>query len=145
MNVANLELCKELYELSGWDDMPGKTSFEWYKPLDEIQDWVLKPKQHFSSHQARELHDEACLCPAYDLGYLLRKLAVKDGWTHGRFDLSNCLMPHESANEYYWSATYNSFDNGFPVGEAETPEDAACKLAIELFKQGILTPTGGKE
>jgi hypothetical protein len=28
---------------------------------------------------------------------------------------------------------------------SDTPEDAACKLCIELFKQGILQPQKGKK
>jgi hypothetical protein len=98
MNTASLELCKELYELSGWNapvvSMDGPT-------------------------------------PRYDLGYLLRKLPkhVEDQWLHiapitdNKWAAHYMMMGVKSAGQDEW---------------ADTPEDAACKLAIELFKQGIL-------
>jgi hypothetical protein len=52
MNFASLELSKELYELSGWDD-----------------DFNFSPNWHVDSDQFR-------IAPKYDLGYLLRKLAA---------------------------------------------------------------------
>ncbi len=39
------------------------------------------------------------------------------------------------------SATHTNQIHQDFVELADTPEDAACKLAIELFKQNILTPT----
>ncbi|CAB4132348.1 hypothetical protein UFOVP253_8 [uncultured Caudovirales phage] len=80
--------------------------------------------------------------PAYDLGYLLRKLpdyvklfrnnygkyycaAVTGGFRHP----DNQLGQPDTAHDWYI---------------ADTPEDAAAKLAIELFRQGILAPTGGQ-
>lgn len=126
MNTASLNLCKELYKLSGWGD-DDRDDLDWYRRHKDLETIVIDI----------EMHDS--LAPAYTLGYLLRKLELKDGWNHGRLDLSHCADVHESGTQYYWAVSFNSYDNDFPVGEANTPEDAVCKLAIELFKQGILS------
>jgi hypothetical protein len=97
MNVASIELCKELYELSGWK------AHKYY--LD------------------------------YDLGFLLRKLPV-----------DYQLEDHKNQNDkkelgysnYHMVAFSPKVGIDFVAVDAETPEDAACKLAIELFKKGIL-------
>lgn len=69
-------------------------------------------------------------CPAYDLGYLLRKL--KQGLKYGLDDIGIDLALDQ------WEARHKAL--GTPtICEACTPEDAAAKLAVELFKQGILT------
>lgn len=104
--VASLELCKELYELSGWID----------------------PSQNGYSHVPG--------APYYSLGYLLRKLAVVQmitlRYVHSGYRLSLdspewydkwiCFLPDTRQGDYI---------------VADTPEDAVCKLAIELWKQGI--------
>jgi hypothetical protein len=58
--------------------------------------------------------------PAYDLGYLLRKL------------------PQPYSIMAYSTGRLVAVQ-GEVTATADTPEDAAAKLAIELFKQGILT------
>lgn len=115
MNVASLELCKELYELSGWT-----------KPKDD-DEW------HWES-----VTTEKWIAPKYDLGYLLRKLpSLPDP----EFGEEESYYPHVVNLQTHSMAGY--FDEDFSLwGEwtatALTPEDAACKLAIELWKQGIL-------
>lgn len=108
MHVASLELCKELYELSGWEN----TEKVWFEFSDGIMPHTndLKPEQF-----------ERWICRAYDLGYLLRKL--QDG---------TVLFKQERG---YAAVGRGPFPETFAT---DTPEDAACKLAIELFKQGIL-------
>lgn len=64
----------------------------------------------------------------YSLGYLLRKLP--------RAAIVS-LPPKYRASIYVTGVTDEL------VFDADTPEDAACKLAIELFKQGILTKGKG--
>jgi hypothetical protein len=87
MNTASLELCKELFELSGWD------------------------------------------YPAYDLGSLLRKLPR-----------DFVLRPIPGAQ---WEIQYAPGMSGKEkICQADTPEDAACSLAIYLFKEGILEREG---
>lgn len=103
MNVASLELCKELYELSGWAPPDS----------DEIYGW-----------DNEQLKTKKIVGYEYDLGYLLRKLqplepmlsTLGEGWECSALDVGR------------WEANVREL----------TPEDAACKLAIELFKQGVL-------
>lgn len=109
MNVASLENCKELYELSGWE-----TSRDRYYP-------DRKPQLAIGPFGAKL---PSTAIPAYDLGYLLRKLP--SGVT--LFSNSNGGDPNDYSIKY---------ENGEWI-TADTPEDAACKLAIELFKQGVL-------
>lgn len=96
-NVASLELCKELYKLSGWSE----PNFRWCSDdggpneiLYEFGEWSAKVKD---------------ICPAYSLGYLLRK-----------------LQPHAFSDQL------------IKICRADNPEDAACSLAIELIKQGVI-------
>lgn len=106
MNVANLELCKALYEVSGWSD----TEKNHYQPLkgdnngNFKRDWV----------------------PDYDLGYLLRKLTAE----YGKISFTN-----DYGNKMWWCTDGQTRK----LAIAKTPEDAAAKLCIELFKQKILT------
>lgn len=110
MNVASLELCKELYELSGWNS--GQRAFYTF---DEDK---MVETNAFDEDLVGEIRK-------YDLGYLIRKLppyvqlmTMRNGCDAVLKDLKNTVAVH-----------------------ADTPEDAACKLAIELFEQGILSPT----
>lgn len=111
MIIASLELSKTLFELSGWQ-------------ADNIIYGDLLPNEKGFKRPV--------IAYEYDLGYLLRKLPTEyevdlvayplGGWQAGyEFDKSAGI---EAAYKYEF--------------HADTPEDAACKLAIELFKQGIL-------
>lgn len=126
MNVASLELCKELYELSGWDD----TGFYWFKIPQEDDfklDWDTPYVKSTIGSTAY---------PAYDLGFLLSKLPDEieddDGW-----EFYLCLMKYTTT----YSIGYSFDDMESPIGLAFgfTPENAACTLAIKLFEKGILT------
>lgn len=132
MNVASLELCKELYELSGWRERVGLQYF---------------PDKFYATHLRLDLEEEVTptmdesyeadfICPAYDLGYLLRKLPHKtrvDKHTiRGHPDRRRRLPDHDVYNAFLHTATNQCWQ------QADTPEDAAAKLAIELFKQGRL-------
>jgi hypothetical protein len=125
MNVASLELCKELYELSGWI---------------KADDWGFRKysaKGIAMNYGSRLGKYEI---PAYDLGYLLRKLpkTVPNDDNGGSYYFDLHFVPYKDSGD--WTACY---DNAVGVtykydAFADTPEDAACKLAIELFKQEIL-------
>jgi len=107
MNVASLPLSKELYELSGWDD----TSHNYLSTQSPAGDVLTQGGGD---------------CPAYDLGYLLRKLP-------------NYKLEHNGNSANAVTCGYLADNKGrWIFGSANTPEDAACKLAIELFKQGVL-------
>jgi hypothetical protein len=113
MAVASFDLCKELYELSGW--IYDQHGFWWH---DDSQQPHLCNVNHWPEDPlGKELF------PPYDLGYLLRKLP--EGI--------------ELTNRNGWMAKYSEFlPSRNQVIHADTPEDAACKLAVELFKQDIL-------
>lgn len=109
MNVASLDLCKELYELSGWK---GTHCY-----------WVMDDGTPYLAYGERM---NGLSLSAYDLGYLLKKLHE---------------LPFSVALNNQYNGKWNAY---YQLGaliepqEADTPEDAACKLAIELFKQGVL-------
>lgn len=123
MDVTSRELSKELYKLSGWRYKTG-TNGVWY---DEgqlaIATWIENA------------------IPAYTLGYLLRKLPKEVDMHY--LTLEIC----DAHDEQEWAADYLRYPNQFLVANdpinadtthASTPENAAAKLAIELFKQGVL-------
>jgi hypothetical protein len=109
--VASLELCRELYELSGWQGTGDYFGVEQKKDI-VTENLIMRGNR-------------IIVAPAYDLGYLLRKLCRHNHFVVNLMDLQN-----------RWVADAG----GFGTGQADTPEDAACKLAIELFKQGVLSP-----
>lgn len=126
MNVASLELCKELYELSGLNDTFFIHQLQ-FKDDTPTRKMIVVDREtgHCGSHDHKET-------PAYDLGYLLRKLP----WGVE-------ITQTDPATENPWLARYFSDKDGITALVphhlyADTPEDAAVKLAIELFKQGVL-------
>ena len=132
MNVASLELCKELYELSGWNEEP---DYIWATTYG--QPYKLVPRTVIGKDLIQALKQKSFIIPAYDLGYLLRKLPYKvyddySAWVYGYK-----LMPTASTGWKIWYGEVGT-DSEMYFNSAETPEDAACKLAIELFKQGVL-------
>jgi len=129
MNHASLELGEELFYLSGWD--PGHELVIITNSRNASDCGVRKPI-HFNKIGYGTM---GCITysPAYDLGYLLRKLPV--------LILGNQSLQIIPFDDGSWVLEYNNLD-GSPCGigsEAMAPEDAACKLAIKLFKQGIIT------
>jgi hypothetical protein len=108
MDTASLELSKDLYALSGWGRWPDPTN--WYSKHGGLN----------HSYMPANLEVERGYVPAYDLGYLMRKFAGKGGIELRHGD-QGCV-----ASSHLWYA------------EADTPEDTVAKLAIELFKCGVL-------
>lgn len=106
MNVASKELCEELYKLSGW----GYTHLR-YVELQRSHRIVVVTARNIDLSKHNELS------PAYDLGYLLRKLEMS---FEGPYSLLDELAKFVAIGLSY--------------------EDAACSIAIESFKQRILTP-----
>lgn len=128
MNVASLELCKELYELSGWDG----TDFL-YSHAQWVQDGSVMHRYRLIKYRATRRKDPMNVS-AYDLGYLLSRLPR----THS--GVGFCLW---ASGAIEWSAEYDGHERFEAL--AKTPEDAACKLAIELFKLGVLARGGDDE
>lgn len=137
MNVASLELCKELYGLSGW-----KTDYYWVPSSVNVSPDVNNPSyevrawEEITSHMNWDRALQISLSvPAYDLGYLLRNLpkSIERGGRHYALHLQHDL------SRTLWRITYGGngkLRQNMSTGRA--PEDAAAKLAIELFKQGRL-------
>lgn len=144
-DVASLELCKELYELSGWNN-----TFFWREsgPDGEYLRW------NEPNHGLNRMRENGV--PAYDLGYLLRKLPFKlTGNATGYLE----IVADETHQKQYseagqllaakkvvpcWRAFY-AYNTQFDQATADTPENATCKLAIELFKQNILKKKNNNE
>jgi hypothetical protein len=132
-NVASLELCKELYELSRWGKY-GETTDEnpaFYWEQGDDFDYDLSGGSHF-------LPKDGGIYPAYDLGYLLRKLpsSIPTKTTEYFFQMA----PGVDAK---WQIDYRDINDGqYTAVVADTPENACAKLAIELFKANILKPEG---
>lgn len=135
MSVASLELCRELYELSGW----GKNI-----QADKLDIWGVNSETGDAQviTQGSMLGIPTELYPAYSLGFLLRRLPrrILDEWP---YHLVIEIDPLDGS----WVAQYLDGDYNLPDSSmamliskmADTPEDAACRLAIELYKQNILT------
>lgn len=122
MNVASLELCKELYELSGWNNasyihecLPNKS-------------YVTTLSTHNMEH-----YKDNWYYPAYDLGFLIRKLPPEIK--------RHELVMHRYSNSYDFCYEHDTRDYGveqLAYATADAPEDALCNLAIKLFEEGIL-------
>jgi hypothetical protein len=112
MNVASLEYCKELQDVSHW--IHGLNYVWCYKNGEwEVFDMTMRSDYTTGGE---------VFVPAYDLGYIFRKLP----------------STRLSKSGIGYRIAYLSHGRERIMQKADTPEDAACKLAIELFKQGIL-------
>lgn len=131
MEVASFELCKELFELSGW--------------TGSVYAWELHTKHNFLIHTLeydKKPSDKEWIA-AYDLGYLLRKLpSVKDV----EFRIEQNGFSEQGQDWVAYGYDYKVFEDTqnedkarIYRNNADTPEDAVCALAIALFKQGVLT------
>lgn len=120
MQVANLELCKALYVLSGWKD----TDYTYYANAGEYTGMMLHRSECF---------DKPDNLPAYDLGYLLSRLP--------RSIPAPALLKHDqqwltvASSKDGWYARYGMSTT---KSYAPTPEDAAVLLAIKLLDLDIL-------
>ena len=119
MNVASLELCKELFGLSGWED----TYFVYQSSV---------VANIFPREQANNMGFGYPNLPAYGLGYLLRKLPKNIS------DIDFVYWHTLNRTRDGWETAYEAVDLDKYSCEADTPEDAVCKLAIELFKKGLI-------
>jgi len=130
MNVASRELCEELYRLSRWgrlDDSELNWYFKFGKHLGDDERWSITGNEEMGEY------------PAYDLGYLLRKLPAEVEEFSETYHLTyELLLAKYEANEFHADYWWND-DLRFNMVPSGTPEDALVTLAIELFKQGVLT------
>jgi hypothetical protein len=159
MTTASLDNCKELYELSGWTNTflyHAKSTYEsdgielsLFKGdgSDVTEDGYFEKLYGVWSYGDIELGNYEWTIPAYDAGYLLRKLPISTDGGKWRFVLQK--DHHNGKGTDWWFASYvhiNSMAQFQPIAEqkalhiceADTPEDALCLLAIELFKTGVI-------
>lgn len=113
MNSTSLELCEELYKLSGWEPSHNRSDvYSWWRNPYKITEKLGIPK--------------------YSLGYLLRKLPEE-------FPDDYALQIRREPTDCWYAGYYDKQGNSDLRTEssADSPEDAACKLAIKLFRQGV--------
>lgn len=130
MNVARLELCKKLDELTDYR-WRNETQYRWLC-LPKLIHKGSSPQQDFSSWQVKHISYRGQYridwYAAYDLGYLLRKLP--DGT-----QLNKTSVTYSASGIYSIDTKPVSFHFG-----ADIPEDAICELCIKLISEGIIKP-----
>lgn len=127
MNVASLDLCKELHTLSGWDG----TVWSWYCDEERDDTPAMNLSEPLRVVGGVGYFDHQY--PAYDLGYLMRKLP-------GHYVQK---LGSESYVAKWWdyAPTQEQRElglNHLSGHSKSSPEDAVCRLAIALFEHGVL-------
>lgn len=128
MTIASeelFELCKRVYEATGWDDTQnGYYNINGKEPL-------LYDKDNFDIHKEPWWGQMAYLSPAYTSDYLLEKLprSVENNY-------KPTLTPVVQKD---WRAAYDS-DDGFVWRSeySDTPLKALLKLTLKLHEEKIL-------
>lgn len=148
MNVASLELCKELYELSGWgyryhhpkEGQHDLTDKQWYwfegKTTRSYWEAIKTDYNDRDPYDGRRptatTHRMGLVAPAYDSGYLLRKAGSGAG-------VIKNSKTYTARRPNMFGAPENKDPLNGRIGwEAGTPEDALCLMLIELIKQGLI-------
>ena len=113
LSDETLELCKRLYELTGWE------TDTWY------------------DSKIAQVGGERVQHPVYTSDYLLDKLPKKI-----QNDEENWLDIYHDADTHRWQALYE-YAKGDPWGDfyeaaADTPLKALLKLSITLAEKGLL-------
>lgn len=177
--VASLELCEELYELTGWTHTEdhrfiekvwiesfstsemgqGHPDYDKTPPKDRKRCHVgeyrvsANPRNQIGIPEnvpwgwANKHYEETVKrsVPAYTLGYLLRKLP-SFVWS-AQYEQKAYLWQRKDPDHYMAWYYVNDPNYGEDItsehgASGETPEDALCKLAIELARQGLLEKEG---
>lgn len=126
-NTASEELSRELYALTSWDDV---------EVFSDGSVWFTRDNIEAGDVSLDDPDDN--LTPMYQLGYLLRKLPVYL-WSEQYQEKAHLWTRKDEDNWFAWYFVNGIRDVVSEFGaHADTPEDAAAKLAIELFKQGVL-------
>ena len=138
MSTASLENSKRLYELSGWHDNGDR----WYftatdgKVIGTATPRILKGDKDYKGGYRTDI-------PAYDAGYLLRKL--QEALPHKKIEKHHKITRGVFWREGRWCTQRERYGVGADRDEwkvyvyhADTPEDALCLLAIKLFEEGVL-------
>lgn len=148
MHTTSLEVSKRLFEVSGGQ----KTLDSWHKTEKA---WAMVAIEHNPPSKPvwdyRVVNNNfQALCdyiPAYDSGYLLRKLPIRING--GKWSFMMWKQWHNGKQCNWYTVSYvhiNSSLANSPAEarhkvhtcEADTPEDALALLAISLFEEGVL-------
>jgi hypothetical protein len=127
MMVASLSDCRELFALSGWGDT------EWSYYCDEAHDDTpaLNLSEPLKVVGGVGYYDHRY--PAYDLGYLVRKLPVHYLQKFGNESYVARWVYPAPTREQIELGTHHI------IGHSRTsPENALCRLAVNLFEAGVL-------
>lgn len=142
MHTTSLEISKRLFEVSGWKN----TNKSWFR-----SDMLLTGTNGEYKLQGyvkdADLVKEFSQIPAYDSGYLLRKLPIRI--SGGKWSFMMWKQWHNGRQCNWYTVSYvhinsslaNSPDEAqhkVHTCEADTPEDALALLAIKLFEEEVL-------
>lgn len=131
MNVSNLENSRKLYELTWWTDTDMR-----YRVYKRIENENYKPHVRLVYGKSHIDTKTGETCPAYDAGYLLRKLPKSFVSQEHRCTIYLTL---EWLGDEKWAASYQLDTDSISYEQKEdTPEDALALLAIKLFEEGVL-------
>lgn len=128
--TADRDLCKQLEEVSGWRNVDN-----WYCYVVDLGSYDTDHWRVFNKANRPSGHKDQV--PAYDLDYLLRKLPPYIA-THDEHADDYLLTIRPNFAGTMWETIYVGLERLLYFQQADTPEDAVCKLAIELFQAGIL-------
>lgn len=133
MNTASLENCKKLYHLAGrsWEEP------DYFYPQYDTNKYRTKAEN--ANVHILQKQSIAVGIPAHDLGYLLRKLP-KQHMSLAGSPAGVWFNPKIGKWICDYTIVNSSGNHKGNVIWADTPEDAACLLAIKLFEEGILKP-----
>jgi hypothetical protein len=123
MNVADKDLCEKLAKLSGWVESNQCWTSHGLVVLTRFPDFTLPRPVDY-------------ICPAYSIGYLMQKLPHKTRLEKftiaGDPDKRRKMPPKDAFNCYLFTAREQHWN------QANTPENALCKLAIALLENGAI-------
>lgn len=125
MNTTSLEISKKLYEVSGWIDEDANYGYDEDGSLEPIY-LVFDDLEHW---------------PAYDTGFLLRKLPARPylKTDNGRLQKYPNQLSVEPRPDGSCRAIYlTTGSRNYLLADGDTPEDALGLLAIKLFEEGVL-------
>ena len=142
IDVANIDLCRELYALKPeWNDTekiwrlhrPTGASELKYRAEQEADDYRFR-----NSHEASRYREENKFFSACDLGYLLRKCAEPGVAITVRYiGINDSLATDLKA----WPGKFIGCTPNIPQREypaSHEPENCLAEIVIRLCKEGVL-------
>lgn len=128
-NIANPDISEELAEISQWRDT---SYFYVYHYDEEFDEWNLQEELISQDEIDTDWVDTSTmrLVPAYEVGYLLRKLPpnIQQYDLTIKWDLTRSL----------WVCGYVDGNNWEDNAMTNDIEDAIASLAVQLFERKIL-------